>query len=73
MAAVTKLLLNPRMNKKKRDISPDEPAIVVETYRLLTEATIKGMIGMRPKMAKLKKVTILFPIGFSSSAINCSS
>lgn len=45
----------------------------LSTCKPLNEAIMKGITGISPNIAKLKNVTILFLIGFSSSGINWSS
>jgi hypothetical protein len=65
VALVTKLLPNPKTNKKKKEI--DIVAIMYFESRLksLAAAMRKGIRGMSPKIQKLKKVTRLFLNGFS--------
>ena len=44
---------------------------ILEWPRIL--AMMEGMMGARPKMLKLKKVTMLFLMGFYSPAMRCNS
>ena len=68
-----KLLVNPKINKKNKEMSPEAMAILEFTVNLLKDAMMNGIKGMSPKMAKLKNVMMLFRSGFSSLAMSCNS
>lgn len=72
-ALVTKLLPKPSTNKKKTEIETVAIVYLSSNLKSLAEAIRKGIKGMRPKMQKLKNVTILFLKGFYSSGIRWSS
>lgn len=70
----TQLFAKPKTPKKKIAVQIVAMMILFSrTYIFKLLATIEGIIGVNPKIAKLKKVTRLFVNGFSSPAMSSNS
>ncbi len=70
LAPVTKLFPKPKTKRKNTATSTVIQIKLLFKGISFTLAANTGINGMNPKMQKLKKVMILFLIGFSSPAIN---
>ena len=70
----TQLFAKPKTPKKKTDVQIVAMMMLSSrTYIFKLLATIEGMMGVNPKIAKLKNVTRLLVKGFSSPAMSSNS